>query len=103
VALVRGGHEHAKGLDAHHVAGLQVAQNDHEAALQLLLRHVAHETAADLPHFRLANVNFFHIQLVSLRVLPRLVDLAHPDVQRIVHRARVTCSRKCVWSDSARA
>lgn len=84
---VRGCQQHAVGLDAPHVARLEVAEHHHQAVLQLSLRHVAHQAGADLPQLRLPNVHLLHKQLLRLGVLPRLDDAPHAHVESAHGRA----------------
>ena len=63
-----GAQHHGLAHDAAHLRGLEVAEQHHHAALEVLLRHLAHEAADDGAGLFLAEVDGLHKQLGRVRV-----------------------------------
>mmetsp|Transcript_30905 Transcript_30905/g.63114 ORF Transcript_30905/g.63114 Transcript_30905/m.63114 type:complete len:834 (-) Transcript_30905:594-3095(-) len=78
---VRGAQDHPVGRESDHLARLEVAQDQDESALDVLLGHVGAEAGRDGAGFVLPDVNLLAEELVGLLVLPDPGDATDADVE----------------------
>lgn len=64
-----GAQQHGLRLDAPHLLGLEVAQQQHHSVLELLLRDVGHQAADHRPRLRLSHVDLLQVEGVGVWVL----------------------------------